>query len=82
MDYLLFSQEKPSLFGQISVNGKSKIGSFLPLWNKYTNSLVYRYHTSNGRKGQGGFTLMKAYHLFKEGRLSTNPADGKAENYI
>lgn len=61
MNYLDFAQKPPILFGQITMNGKSKIGSFKPLWHGMTNSLMFIYHSPKGHKGQGGFTLRKHF---------------------
>lgn len=82
MTYSEFANKKPVLYGQIMDNGKSKIGSFQADWQAITNSVVYFYHTHEGNKGKGGFTLMKAYQLFKAGRLSTNPEKGNPNNYL
>lgn len=82
MTYLEFVSNTPVLYGQITVNDKSKIGTFKPLWNKYSNSLCYAYHTPKGRKGSGGFTLKKAYDLFNTNNLSIDPQMGLPENYV
>lgn len=82
MDYLTFAKETPVLYGQIAVKGKYKIGAFKPVWSRFSNSLIYQYYTANGRKGTGGFTLMKAYYLFQNSRLFTDPEKGKPENYV
>ncbi len=68
-----FAKYPPILYGSIVVGGKEKSGSFVPLWNKYSNSMTYHYHTLKGHKGTGGFTLMKAFRLFSAGALTTNP---------
>lgn len=82
MTYSEFANQKPVLYGQITVNGKSKIGSFRPTWWSLTNSLGYTYHSPSGNKGQGGFTLQKAHNLLMSGRLTTNPDDGNPSNYL
>ena len=70
MNYLQFIQQKPILTGRITVNGKQKEGVFIPLWSRYSNSMVYHYHTPKGNKGSGGFTMMRAYSLLNNGILS------------
>lgn len=82
MDYITFAKEKPTLYGQIVVKNKAQIGHFKTIWDPLTNSCVYWYFTPKGRKGKGGFTLKRAYDLFKSGGLSTNPEAGKPENYL
>lgn len=82
MDYSTFVKRPPVLYGQITVNGKSKIGSFRAEWNPLMNALTYRHYSPNGRKGTGGFTLWKAFVLLNNERLSTNPEMGKLENYL
>lgn len=82
MTYSQFATEKPVLYGQIMYKGKSKIGSFKPLWQALSNSLIYAYHLPNGKKSTGGFTLKRAFSLFEAGRLTTNPAHGNPENYL
>lgn len=82
MTYLEFAHTPPRLYGQIIHNGKCKIGQFKPTWSRYTNQLEYSYFTTNDKKGTGGFTLKRAFELFEIGRLSTNPEDGKPENYL
>jgi uncharacterized protein YifE (UPF0438 family) len=77
-----FVHKPEKLFGQITVNGKSKIGEFRPSWSKYTNQLEYSYYTPQGNKGTGGFTMKRAFVLFNAGKLSKNPEHGKPENYI
>lgn len=69
MTYLQFVQDKPVLIGYIRVNNRIKYGMFLPEWSKYSNSMIYAYHTTKGNKGVGGFTLDRAYNLFKAGVL-------------
>jgi len=81
-DFIEFAHKPMKLYGQITVNGKSKIGEFKPEWSRYSNQLEYQYYTPNGRKGTGGFTLKRAFDLFNAGRLSDNPEMGKPENYI
>jgi hypothetical protein len=82
MEYLSFIKDLPVLHGQITVNGKCKIGHFKAEWDSKTNSMTYKYYTHNGRKGTGGFSLQRAYSLFKNGIISTNPENGNPENYI
>lgn len=82
MTYLEFVKSPPVLFGQITCNGKGKIGEFKPLWNHWSNSLCYQYFTPKGRKGIGGFTLQRAYNLFTRNQLTTDPGHGKPENYF
>lgn len=69
MSYLQFVHYKPVLAGYIRVNGRLKYGTFMPEWSKYSNSMIYSYHTTKGNKGTGGFTLDRAYNLFKGGAL-------------
>lgn len=80
--YIEFTKNPPTLYGHITINGKSKIGSFRPEWNHKINALAYCYYSPKGRKGQGGFTLWKAFVLLNNERLSTNPEMGKLENYL
>lgn len=82
MEYMQFLHEKPVLYGQIVVNDRSKIGHFKPGWNKYTNAVNYQYYTEKGRKGSGGFSLQRAYHLLNCNQLSTNPENGIKSNYL
>lgn len=82
MDYLTFAKQLPVLYGQILVKNKPKIGSFKPVWDHLTNSMMYWYYTPTGRKGKGGFTFKRAYALLNSGRLYTDPERGKPENYI
>jgi len=82
MTYLEFAKAPVRLYGQITVNGKSKIGQFRPHWSVYTNQLEYAYFTPNGNKGTGGFTLKRAYDLFANGRLTENPEHGDPDMYI
>lgn len=79
MTFPEFSKTKPVLYGSINHNGKQKIGSFVPKWVGLSNSLNY---ILNGRKGNPGFTLKRAWELFEAKRLTTNPEDGKPENYL
>lgn len=82
MTYSAFAAQKPVLYGQIMHNNKSKIGSFRPVWQGLSNSLIYAYHLPNGKKSTGGFTLKRAFDLFKAGRLTTNPEHGNPNNYL
>lgn len=82
MTYSEFATQKPILYGQMMYNGKSKIGSFKAIWQGVSNSLIYTFHTPEGKKSKGGFTLKRAWALFEAGRLSTNPENGKPENYL
>jgi hypothetical protein len=67
-----FMHEKPILKGNIFVNGRNKSGIFKPEWNKYSNSVCYRYYTYKGHRGEGGFTLSRAYYYFENGTLFLN----------
>lgn len=67
-----FMHEKPILKGNIFVNGRNKSGIFKPEWNKYSNSVCYRYYTYKGHRGEGGFTLSRAYYYFENGTLYLN----------
>ena len=79
----VFKQEPPdTLYGQITVNGKSKIGSFRREYNKWSDRIEYAYYTPKGHKGTGGFTTAKALHLHSIGNLSTDPAMGRSESYV
>ena len=80
--YAEFAHKAETLYGQITVNGKSKIGQFRPTWSRYTNQLEYCYFTPQGNKGTGGFTMHRAFNLFQMGKLSNNPEHGKPENYV
>jgi hypothetical protein len=60
------------LKGNIFVNGRNKSGIFKPEWNKYSNSVCYRYYTYKGHRGEGGFTLSRAYYYFENGTLFLN----------
>jgi hypothetical protein len=82
MQYIEFTKKPPVLYGQITVNGKSKIGSFRAEWNHLMNALTYQYYSPNGRKGTGGFSLWKAFVLLNNNQLSTNSENGKPENYL
>ena len=73
MSELQFRTTHPTLYGQIAVNGKVKQGMFKAEYNKYTNSLQYRFYTTNGNKGTGGFTMGQAYFLYKNKQLHTKP---------
>jgi hypothetical protein len=70
------------LYGQMTYCGKTKIGSFRLEYNRWSDKQEYLYYGEKGRRGVGGFTIPYALHLLQEGRLSTNPAYGKKENYI
>lgn len=70
MKYIQFIHQRPALSGSITVNGRSKSGIFMPEWSKYSNSIIYRYHTDRGNKGTGGFSLNRAFFLLNCGRLS------------
>lgn len=82
MTYSEFAKQTPILYGQINVCEKSKIGQFRPEWNRYTNSLHYQYYSFSGNKGEGGFTLIKAFKLFEGNRLSIDPENGNPKNYL
>ena len=82
MDFLTFAKEKPVLYGQMILNNKCKIGQFKGEYQSLSNSVIYQYYTHAGNKGQGGFSLIKAYKLFKAGRLSFNPEHGNPNNYL
>lgn len=82
MDFPTFAKEKPVLYGQITVNGKSKIGHFKPIWHSLTNTLQYIYHSPKGRKGKEGFTLKRAFDLLSNNRLSLDPTNGNPSNYL
>ena len=69
-DYHDFVQKNKTLYGTIRINGKDKYGMFKTKYNKYSDTTEYRYHTLNGRLGSGGFTMMKAYMLYKNGKLT------------
>ena len=83
ISYPEFARQKPVLYGQImSANGVSKIGSFRPVWNKWSNSMVYNYYSPQGNKGKGGFTLMRAWKMLQSGGLSVDPKYGNPETYL
>lgn len=73
---------KPILYGWALCNGAQKIGTFKPKYNKYTNTIQYRYYTERGNIGQCGFSLKRGYELLTKGQLSLDPEKGKKENYI
>ena len=82
MTLLDILQIKPTLYGSIMVKGSQKIGSFRPIYNKYTNTIQYVYYTEKGNRGKGGFSLNVGYHLLNKGQLSLDPEKGKRENYV
>lgn len=82
MTQLEFIKSTPVLYGWIMDNGVQRIGSFRPLFNKYTNSVAYAYYTPKGNKGKGGFTIGRGFTLLEKGQLSTNPDKGDPNNYI
>lgn len=82
MTLLDILQNKPTLYGSIMVKGSQKIGSFIPIYNKYTNTVQYAYYTEKGNRGQGGFSLTLGFNLLSIGQLSLDPEKGKRENYI
>ena len=82
MNYLEFLSAKPVLFGSTMHNGKQKIGSYQPAFNRYSNRIEYQFYTEKGNKGKGGFTLKRAFDLFSSGLLSFDPESGKKENYV
>jgi hypothetical protein len=43
---------------------------YLPIWSKYSNTLVYSH---KGRQGATGYTLKKAYQKYLKGELTTIP---------
>jgi hypothetical protein len=77
-------QEKlpETLYGQITYEGKVKIGQFRYQYNKWSGRFDYHYYTPKGYRGKGGFTPNRARILYVNGQLSTNPEHGKPENYI
>lgn len=81
LSYRDFVHKPPVLYGQIVVNGRSKIGSFHTRWDKYAG-FCYCYHTERGNRGSGGFTLVRAYNLYRSGLLSTEPEKGKTSSYV
>ena len=70
------------LYGQVYLNGRTKIGSFRLKYNKWSDRLEYLYHTEKGNRGTGGFTVAKARILFTQGYLYDQPEYGKAETYV
>jgi hypothetical protein len=70
------------LYGQIRIYGKNKIGSFRLGYNKWSDKQEYLYYGEKGHRGKGGFTIAYGLHLLEQGRLSTDPKDGKKENYV
>lgn len=76
-----FARNPPVLYGQITVNGKCRIGSFRTRWDKHAG-FCYGYYTEGGRRGSGGFTLGRAYRLYCTGLLSVDPEKGKSSSYI
>lgn len=81
LSYRDFVHDPPVLYGWIVVNGKSKVGSFRTRWDKYAG-FCYCYYTERGNRGSGGFTLGRAYDLYRSGFLSTDPEKGKSSAYI
>ena len=82
MTYSEFAKTTPVLYGYMMANGKQLIGTFKPLWNKYSNSCNYFYMGKNGRKTKYGMTLTKTFNLISANRLSTDPANGDLSNYL
>lgn len=80
LSYRNFIHDLPVLYGQITVNGHCKVGSFRARWDKYSG-FYYCYHTERGYRGSGGFSLGKAYSLYRIGFLSTDPEKGKSSAY-
>jgi len=70
------------LYGQMQLNGKTKIGSFHYGYNKWSNKMEYLYYTPKGNKGTGGFTIQRALQLMEQGILSTDPNYGTNEFYV
>lgn len=81
LSYRDFIHAPPVLYGQIIVNGHCKIGSFHVRRDKYSG-FCYCYYTERGNRGSGGFSLGKAYSLYRMGILSTDPEKGKSSTYI
>jgi len=78
-----FLNQKPVLYGStIDKNLKQRIGTYAPRYSKYTNNFAYFLISKNGRKTSHAFTLNRAYNLFSNGKLSTNPEKGKLESYV
>lgn len=73
--YNSFQKERPILYGSIMVNGREKIGMFRAEYNPYSNKQDYRFYSPQGNKGQGGFTIDRAFALYQEGRLSLKPIE-------
>lgn len=82
MTYSEFTKETPVLYGYMMANGRQLIGTFKPIWNKYSNSLCYFYVGKNGRKSKYGMTLTKTFNLVSANRLSTDPEKGDIKNYL
>ena len=79
----VFKKPAPeTLYGQITVNGNSKIGSFRRRYNINSGRIEYLYYTEKGYRGTGGFTTSKALYLYSIGNLSIDPAMGKSESYV
>nr|DAL97766.1 MAG TPA: hypothetical protein [Caudoviricetes sp.] len=75
MSYLSFVKERPVLYGNIVVNGVGKFGMFRSTYNPLTNKDEYQYFTLKGKKGTGGFTMDKAYSLYKNKKLTRSKDD-------
>lgn len=75
MSYVSFLKQKPVLYGNITVNGVGKFGMFRATYNPLTNKDDYQFYTLKGKKGKGGFTMDKAYSLFKNGKLTRSKDD-------
>lgn len=83
LTYPVFAAQKPVLYGQLIINGKSKIGSFRAEWKYFpVNALVYFYYSPAGKKSRIAINLKAAFNRYTEGRLTTDPGNGKPENYL
>ena len=78
----LQSKLPETLYGQITYEGKAKVGQFRYQLNKWSGRYEYHYYTAKGYRGKGGFTYSRAMALYVQGKLSVNPEHGKPENYI
>jgi len=84
MTQIDFINDTPILYGStIGRNGKQYIGSYKPVFNKYTNKIGYAFCSKKGRINNNmSFTVGYAYKLYQSGRLSTDPERGDEKNYL
>jgi len=62
-----------TLYGEITVNGKTKSGEFRYKYNRWSDRFEYLYYTPKGNKGSGGFSANRARILYVQMQLSATP---------